>query len=125
MKRILVDVINEWSLLLRGYLVNYRKFRFPQKFPLIRNSVHQGKILQNIVPHSEVEGATKMNISSSRYCETVSMEKCQDGYFGEPVQGLCGPCTCKVEENEDPVCDKDGSKEKDSFPGKCFCKVTN
>ena len=58
------------------------------------------------------------------YCQTEIMGTCKKGYYGNPGFGLCGPCTCKLEENYDKVCDKDGNADDNSFPGKCFCRVS-
>ena len=59
-----------------------------------------------------------------RLCETELSSHCEKGYYkGDPSLGVCGPCTCDIEDNEDPVCDVDGTREPESSPGKCFCKV--
>ena len=55
------------------------------------------------------------------FCETKLKSECEKG-FVVPGVGLCGPCTCKTEENFNATCDKNGNLPN-SFPGKCFCKV--
>jgi len=59
---------------------------------------------------------------TGEFCESEMKSQCDEGYYGDPTVGLCGPCTCKVYESYDAVCDKDGTREVDSFPGNCFCK---
>eukprot|EP00794_Sanderia_malayensis_P006157 gene6157-6864_t len=47
-------------------------------------------------------------------CETKMSTVCEDGYYGLPGKGLCGPCNCDVRRSFHPKCDKTS--------GKCFCK---
>ena len=50
------------------------------------------------------------------YCEVLKETPCQDGLFGDPNIGICGPCMCDVGMNLSPVCNK--------TTGECYCKVS-
>ena len=41
---------------------------------------------------------------------------CQDGLFGTPSIGICGPCMCAVGMHLSPVCNK--------TTGECYCNVS-
>ncbi|XP_061178872.1 cadherin EGF LAG seven-pass G-type receptor 2-like isoform X2 [Saccostrea echinata] len=50
-------------------------------------------------------------LQSGRYCEYVSTQPCDDGWYGFPV---CGPCNCSYELGFDTKCNK--------TDGTCFCQ---
>ena len=41
---------------------------------------------------------------------------CEDGLFGDPSIGICGPCMCAVGMHLNPVCNK--------TTGACYCNVS-
>ena len=59
---------------------------------------------------------TALNIFLGEYCEVLKETPCQDGLFGDPNIGICGPCMCDVGMNLSPVCNK--------TTGECYCKVS-
>lgn len=50
-------------------------------------------------------------LQGGRYCEEVSTQPCQDGWYGFPV---CGPCNCSYELGFDTKCNK--------TDGTCYCQ---
>ncbi|XP_062576129.1 cadherin EGF LAG seven-pass G-type receptor 2-like isoform X1 [Saccostrea cucullata] len=50
-------------------------------------------------------------LQSGRYCEYVSTQPCDDGWYGFPV---CGPCNCSYELGFDTKCNKSD--------GTCYCQ---
>ena len=56
-----------------------------------------------------------MFVFLGQYCETRSQLPCRDEFFSSSDSGTCGPCTCDVSLNYNPVCNK--------TTGQCYCKV--
>uniref|UniRef100_K1PF79 Cadherin EGF LAG seven-pass G-type receptor 1 n=1 Tax=Magallana gigas TaxID=29159 RepID=K1PF79_MAGGI len=50
-------------------------------------------------------------LQGGRYCEEVSTQPCQDGWYGFPV---CGPCNCSYKLGFDTKCNK--------TDGTCYCQ---
>ena len=63
-----------------------------------------------------MECSNQLKISSGEFCEVRMETPCQDGLFGTPSIGICGPCMCAVGMHLSPVCNK--------TTGECYCNVS-